>query len=118
MRVVQFVQVIVLLLLGAYVLLLQLQNPVRVTLPLPFGLNAMNVPLGVLVALTLLVGVLYSALLFVPRLLLARARRARAARATRALEERLNATLRAKLAAPATRESHAAVTAPTVQEQA
>ncbi len=97
MRVVQFVQVVVLLALVGYVVLLVLENPVTVTLPLPFGLDP-TLPLGAVLAVAVLVGALYATLLFIPRLLMLRWRWRREVRRRGEAEARLRATLQAKLA--------------------
>lgn len=96
MRVVQFIQVIVLLGLIGYVVLLALENPLTVHLPLPFGLDP-TLPLGVVLGGALVLGALYASLLYLPRLLLGALRRRREARRRRELETQLQATLQAKL---------------------
>ena len=100
MRVVQFVQVIVLLALVGYVVLLVLENPVTVTLPRPFAPDT-TLPLGTVLGGALLVGALYASLLYLPRLWLARGRWGREARRRSEAEARLRATLQAKLAGAA-----------------
>lgn len=100
-RVVLFLQVVVLFALAAFVILLQLENPVLVRVPVPWVQQEVLLPLGVLLGLTLLVGGAYAALLFLPRLALAALARRGDARRRRALEEQLSATLQAKLTAPA-----------------
>ncbi len=99
-RFVLFLQVVVLFALAAFVVLLQLENPVQVRVPLPGGQDLM-LPLGVVVGAALLLGALYASLLFLPRLVLGAVERVRDGRARRDLEQRLSATLQAKLTAPA-----------------
>lgn len=95
MRVVQFIQVVVLLCLCGYVVVLQLENPLVVRLPLPFG-DDPSVPLGALLAGALLVGAVYASLLYLPRLALHHLRRRRDLARRTELEARLRATLQAK----------------------
>ena len=99
MRFVLFVQVVVLFALSAYVILLQLENPIQVRVPLPAGQD-LTLPLGVVLAVALLLGALYASLLFVPRLVLHSIQRIRDRRSRRELEQRLSVTLQAKLTAP------------------
>lgn len=97
MRVVLFLQVVVLLALAAYVVLLQLENPVRITLPLPGG-NA-RLPLGLVLGGGLLLGAAYTAFLFLPALLRAASVRRRERARRKDAEAKLGAALQAKLAA-------------------
>jgi len=99
MRLVSFVQVLLLLALAAYLLLVALENPQVVRLPLPFGRGELNLPVGAAVALFLITGAVYAALLFVPPLWNVRAKRRRDIRERSALENRLAATLQARLGA-------------------
>lgn len=99
MRLVQFLQVMLLLALAAYVVLVQLENPTRVQLP-GFGGGRWELPLGVVLALALVAGALYACTLLLPLLLGSALRSRREARVKRALEEQLSTTLQAKLAAP------------------
>lgn len=100
MRLVQFLQVLLLLALGAYLLLVALENPGRVRLPLPLGRAEWLLPLGGAVALFMGLGAAYAALLLVPPLWQAGRRHRRAARERDALEGRLAATLQARLGTP------------------
>lgn len=97
MRLVGFVQVLLLLVLGAYLLLVALENPALVRLPLPLGRGELLLPVGTAVALFAALGALYAALLLLPPLWQARWRRRRDARERAALESRLTATLQARL---------------------
>lgn len=99
MRLVSFVQVLLLLALAAYLLLVALENPQVVRLPLPFGRGELSLPVGAAVALFLITGAVYAALLFVPPLWSVRAKRRRDIRERSALENRLAATLQARLGA-------------------
>ncbi|MFB9994266.1 LapA family protein [Deinococcus oregonensis] len=99
MRLVSFVQVLLLLALAAYLLLVALENPQVVRLPLPFGRGELSLPVGGAVALFLVTGAVYAALLFVPPLWNVRAKRRRDVRERSALENRLAATLQARLGA-------------------
>lgn len=100
MRLVQFVQVVLLLVLGAYLLLVALENPALVRLPLPLGRGEWLLPLGTAVALFTGLGALYAALLLLPPLWQTRWRRRRDAHERAALESRLTATLQARLGSP------------------
>lgn len=97
MRLVQFVQVLLLLALGTYLLLVALENPARVRLPLPLGRGELLLPVGEAFALFLGLGAAYMALLLLPLLWLAGQRRRQAVRERAALESRLTATLQARL---------------------
>ncbi|WP_110884853.1 lipopolysaccharide assembly protein LapA domain-containing protein [Deinococcus yavapaiensis] len=97
MRVVLFLQVVVLLALAAYVVLLQLENPVRVMLPLPGGNTSM--PLGLVLGGGLLIGAAYTAFLFLPAMLRAASLRRQEQARRREAETKLGAALQAKLAA-------------------
>ncbi|WP_157448904.1 lipopolysaccharide assembly protein LapA domain-containing protein [Deinococcus peraridilitoris] len=98
MRLVQFFQVVLLLALAAYVMLVQLENPLLLRLPFP-GANEAELPLGLVLALALLVGALYASLLYTPKFVQNALRHQREARERRALEAKLSTTLQAKLAA-------------------
>ncbi|GAA5511503.1 hypothetical protein Dcar01_00214 [Deinococcus carri] len=100
MRLVQFVQVLLLLALGTYLLLVALENPVLVRLPLPFGQGELAWPVGEAVALFMVLGAAYAGLLLLPPLWLAGHRRRQAARERAALERRLTAALQARLGTP------------------
>ena len=97
MRFVQFLQVLLLLLLGGYLLLISLENPGRVKLPLPFTDGQLLLPTGWALGLALLMGAAYCALLLLPPLLSSRLRRTQDARRRREAEEKLQLTLRSRL---------------------
>ncbi|TSA88111.1 hypothetical protein FNU79_02480 [Deinococcus detaillensis] len=97
MRVVQFLQVLLLLILGGYLLLVSLENPGRMRLPLPFSDGEVLLPSGLTLGLALLLGALYCALLLLPPLLQSRIGRRQAVRRRREAEERLQLTLRSRL---------------------
>ncbi|MBB5235276.1 hypothetical protein [Deinococcus budaensis] len=97
MRLVQFLQVLLLLALGAYLLLVALENPGRVRLPLPLGRAELLLPLGGAVALFMGLGAAYAALLLLPPLWQAGQRSRRVARERDRLEGRLSAALQARL---------------------
>ena len=97
MRLVQFLQVLLLLALGAYLLLVALENPGRVRLPLPLGRAELLLPLGGAVALFMGLGAAYAAVLLLPPLWRLGQRHRRAARERDALERRLTAALQARL---------------------
>jgi|GEM_PF-6980026 len=97
MRLVLFLQVILLFALAGYVLLVQLENPVLVRLPVP-GSEGVTVPLGVVVACALGVGALYAGLLVLPGVISSGVRRAQERRERRELEAKLSTTLQAKFA--------------------
>ncbi|SMB94552.1 hypothetical protein [Deinococcus hopiensis] len=97
MRLVGFVQVLLLLALGAYLLLVALENPATVRLPLPLGQGELVVSVGSTVALSMALGAAYAALLLLPPLWVAGQRRRRAVRERQALEGRLAAALQARL---------------------
>jgi len=97
MRLVQFIQVLLLLALGAYLLLVALENPGRVRLPLPLGRGEVLLPLGGAVALFAGLGAAYAALLLLPALWRARHRQRRMVRERDALERHLAAALQARL---------------------
>ncbi|WP_425147498.1 hypothetical protein [Deinococcus sp.] len=95
MRVVQFVQVVVLLILVSYGVLIYLENPVLVRLPLLVSGREAVVPAGIGLALALLVGALYALLLILPRYLRQRLLRRGDLNRRRDAETRLQATLQA-----------------------
>ncbi|GGJ62507.1 hypothetical protein [Deinococcus aquiradiocola] len=95
MRVVQFVQVVVLLGLVGYGVLVYLQNPVLLRLPLLFAGREAVLPAGVGLALGVLVGALYAALLILPRYVRQRVLRRTDLSRRRDAETRLQATLQA-----------------------
>ncbi|GGR59836.1 hypothetical protein GCM10008959_22060 [Deinococcus seoulensis] len=99
MRLVSFLQVLLLLGIAAYLALFTLENPELVRLPLPTGRGEVTVSVGVSVSLFLLLGALFMALLLLPGLTGERLRRQRETRLRRDTEDRLTATLQARLAA-------------------
>ncbi|MBB6097727.1 putative integral membrane protein [Deinobacterium chartae] len=101
MKVVQYLQVLLLLALVAYVLLLQLENPLEVRLPLP-GQQTVTAPLSLVLLGALLVGGLYVALLYTPPLLRRIQRTRHEHRRRLELERQLSAALQARLSVPET----------------
>ncbi|QFP77849.1 lipopolysaccharide assembly protein LapA domain-containing protein [Deinococcus sp. AJ005] len=99
MRLVSFLQVLLLLAILAYLTLFTLENPALVRLPLPFGRGELSLSVGVTVALFALIGAAYAALLLFPPVWQERLRRRHERRERRAVEERLTATLQARLGA-------------------
>ncbi len=95
MRVVQFVQVVVLLLLLGYAVLVYLENPVLLRLPLLFAGRELVLPAGLGLGLGMLAGALYAALLLLPRYLRQRMLRRGDLLRRRDAETRLQATLQA-----------------------
>jgi lipopolysaccharide assembly protein A len=98
-KVVQYLQVIALFALLAYSVLIGLENPRPLKLPL-WGGDALEVPSFYLVGGAVLLGAAYAALLFLPHLI----RRAFVARRERSrrkeLEGKLKGAVEAKLATP------------------
>lgn len=97
MRVVQFVQVVALLLLAVYTLLVTLQNPLPVRVPLLFLGREVVLPMGQVLLIALITGLLYAALLLLPPLLRLSRQRARDLRRRQTAERQLLATLQAAL---------------------
>lgn len=97
MRFVSFLQVLLLLSIAAYLLLVTLENPVPVRLPLPLGGGELTLSVGLTVTLFLLLGALYATLLLLPPVWRAQARRRREGQERVRVEERLTATLQARL---------------------
>jgi lipopolysaccharide assembly protein A len=95
MRVVQFFQVVVLLVLLGYAVLVYLENPVLLRLPLPFAGRELVLPAGLGLGLGVLAGALYATLLLLPRYLRQRALRRSDYLRRRDAETRLQATLQA-----------------------
>lgn len=93
-----FVQVLFLLALLAYLLLVGLENPGMVRLPLPLGRGDMLLSTGWAVALFALLGGSYVLLLTLPPLLHRSLQRRRERRERDLLERRLTETLGARLA--------------------
>lgn len=106
MRVLSFLQVLLLLGLMAYVLLVALENPVLLRFPLPLGRGEWLIPGGMALAGFLVVGACYAGLLFVPTMLKLQRQRGLQAREYRALEQRLASTLKARIAALPTEKGH------------
>ncbi|CAM3731163.1 lipopolysaccharide assembly protein LapA domain-containing protein [Deinococcus frigens] len=99
MRLVSFIQVLLLLAILAYLSLFTLENPVPARLPLPFGRGELSLSVGMTVALFALIGAAYAALLLLPPVWRGRLSLRRERRERRAVEERLTATLQARLGA-------------------
>ncbi|MPY65217.1 DUF1049 domain-containing protein [Deinococcus sp. SDU3-2] len=97
MRLVQLIQVLLLLALGGYLLLVALENPVPVRLPLPLGQGEALLPLGSAVVLFAALGAAYMALLLLPPLWSSAWRGRRGRRERALLERRLTAALQARL---------------------
>lgn len=97
MRLISFVQVLLLLAIMAYLTLFTLENPALVRLPLPFGRGELSLSVGVTVTLFALIGAAYTALLLLPPIWRERLRRRQERRERRAVEQRLTATLQARL---------------------
>ena len=95
MRVVQFLQVVLLLFLIGYAVLVYLENPVLLRLPLLFAGRELVLPAGLGLGLGVLVGALYGALLILPRYLRQRLLRRGDLTRRRDAETRLQATLQA-----------------------
>lgn len=116
MRLVSFVQVLLLLGIAAYLLLVTLENPASVQLPLPLGGGELILSVGMAMTLFLLLGAAYASLLLVPPVWRERRRRRREGREREQVEQRLTATLQARLGAvpaPATPPAAKAVPAKT-----
>lgn len=99
MRLISFIQVLLLLAVLAYLTLFTLENPALVRLPLPFGRGELSLSVGMTVTLFALIGAAYTALLLLPPVWQERVRRRRERRERRVVEERLTATLQARLGA-------------------
>ncbi|WP_112778678.1 lipopolysaccharide assembly protein LapA domain-containing protein [Deinococcus koreensis] len=97
MRFVSFLQVLLLLSIAAYLLLVTLENPLPVRLPLPLGGGELSLSVGLTVTLFLVLGALYATLLLLPPVWRAQARRRREGQERARVEERLTATLQARL---------------------
>ena len=95
MRVVQFLQVVTLLLLLAYGVLVYLENPGLMRLPLLFAGRELVLPAGLALGLGVLTGALYAALLIFPRYLRQRVLRRSDLLRRQGAETRLQATLQA-----------------------
>ena len=107
MRVVQFLQVVVLLFLIGYAVLVYLENPVLLRLPLLFAGRELVLPAGLGLGLGVLVGALYGALLILPRYLRQRLLRRGDLTRRRDAETRLQATLQAVIDGDGLYESRA-----------
>ncbi|MDO4245546.1 MAG: hypothetical protein Q4C89_05950 [Deinococcus sp.] len=114
MRVMPFFQVLLFLTLLTYLLLVALENPGLVKLPLPFGQGEWLLSTGLTVALFAVLGGTYVLLLVLPVLLRTWLRRRTERRERQDLERRLVDTLGARVASvPSGREE--TVTATTVE---
>lgn len=98
MRVLSYLQVLLLLGLLAYLLLVALENPSPVHFPLPLGRGEWLLSGGLAMGLFLLIGAGYAALLLLPTLWTWNRARRTERQAYRHLEERLASTLQARLA--------------------
>ena len=107
MRVVQFLQVVLLLFLIGYAVLVYLENPVLLRLPLLFAGRELVLPAGLGLGLGVLVGALYGALLILPRYLRQRLLRRGDLTRRRDAETRLQATLQAVIDGDGLYESRA-----------
>jgi len=96
-KVVQYLQVLLLLSLASYLMLLGLENPVSLRLPLWNG-AALELPAWQVVGAALLAGALYAALLFTPPALRRALRIQRERSRRKDLEQRLSSTVQARLA--------------------
>jgi len=105
MRVVQFLQVVTLLLLLAYGVLVYLENPGLMRLPLLFAGRELVLPAGLALGLGVLTGALYAALLIFPRYLRQRVLRRSDLLRRQGAETRLQATLQAVVDGTARSES-------------
>lgn len=97
MRIISLLQVMVFLAAAAYLVLVALENPLLLRLPIPGG--EWFIPSGLAVALAVLVGILYAALLLLPLLWREQWRLYEAGKERRTLEQTLAATLGARLGA-------------------
>ncbi len=97
MKVVQYLQVLLLLSLLGYLILVGLENPVSLRLPLWNG-AALELPAWQVVGGSLLAGALYAALLFTPPALRRALRIQRERSRRKDLEQRLSSTVQARLA--------------------
>lgn len=97
MKVVQYLQVLLLLFAVSYLMLLGLENPVSLRLPLWNG-AALELPAWQVVGGALLAGAAYAALLFTPPALRRALRIQRERGRRKDLEQRLSSTVQAKLA--------------------
>lgn len=103
MRVMPFVQVLLLLLLLSYLLFVALENPGVVHLPLPFGRGEYIAPIGTTITAFLLAGGVYSSILFLPVLIQKHTQYLNERREKKATQQRLAQSLQARLgAAPRT----------------
>lgn len=97
MRVVQFLQVLVLMALLGYGLLTALENPTLLHLPIPFSERELLLSAGSVLLMCLLLGVAYGAFLLLPLLWLGRRERQRDIQRRQQAESNLQAALRARL---------------------
>lgn len=96
MRVIAFIQVILLLGLLAYLLLVALENPGLLRLPLPLG-GEWLLPSGAAVALASVLGALYATLLLLPLVWQEKWLRRRDRQERRQLQSQLTDTLQARI---------------------
>jgi lipopolysaccharide assembly protein A len=99
MRLVQFFQVIVLLALCAYLVLVALENPALVSLPLPLSYDEITLTVGGAATLFMLLGASYITLLLLPLLYKNHLQNRKERRLRIILEKRLAAVLQARLGA-------------------
>lgn len=98
MRVVQFIQVLILLLVVGYGVLVALDNPVLLHLPIPFAEREFLLPAGWTLLGALGIGILYGALLLWPLVWEGQIKVRHNVQRRRQAEASLQATLRARLA--------------------
>ena len=113
MKVVQYLQVLLLLSLVGYLLLLGLENPVSLRLPLWNG-AVLELPAWQVVGAALLAGAAYAALLFTPPALRRALRIQRERSRRKDLEQRLSSTVQARLAEADKADKDAEVVRPRV----
>lgn len=97
MRGISYLQVLLLLGVLAYLLLVALENPAPLRFPLPMGRGELLVPGGLALGGFLLLGGLYTCLLFLPTLISLYRERGRQGREYRRLENLMASTLQARL---------------------
>lgn len=99
MRVMPFIQVLLLLLLLSYLLFVALENPGVIHLPLPFGRGEYIAPIGTTITAFLLAGGIYSSILFLPVLIQKHTQYLNERREKKATQQRLAQSLQARLGA-------------------
>lgn len=97
MRAVAFIQVLLLLLLLLYSLLVALENPQLLHLPLPFGWGEWLLPAGSALCIFAGLGAAYMLLLMLPPLLQSVLKHRQTKRLLKELERRFTQTLQAKI---------------------